>query len=413
METPGLRDREGQREIKVTEATGGHREERGHQGKRVSPVPEVHQGGPDCSDRGAKRGRRRPKARRGSGDTQVCPAGEEMMEKVGHLELRAVGVRRGSSGSPAPEEKWALEVIKGQRESLVREARWGVKVHKEDQDLLDPLENPQGLSGLDGLLGVEGNPGDPGDVGFRGAPATPGSPGKMGKPGSPGIRGHTGAPGLKGPPGSKGKQGPPGPLGPKGIPGLRGEKGESSITGLKGLPGEMGTVGAVGPPGLKGNPGLQGLKGQIGHKGKQGEAGPRGPHGRKGLLGLAGELGKKGPEGVQGGRGPKGLKGKPGPPGKPGAPGLKRRPSQRRGSKPEIKPGHQRPKPAPLIRLKVGIVPRLRLTPALLKARQDGSRPMSRRWSRKRRPQIHSAGLREPKRIRPPPATSWDSYTLT
>ncbi|KAF3834689.1 hypothetical protein F7725_027247 [Dissostichus mawsoni] len=145
-----------------------------------------------------------------------------------------------------------------------------MKVHEEDQVLLERLENPQGLGGLDGLLGVEGNPGDPGDVGFRGAPAKPGSSGKivsskthmddvqtftrkpyLGKPGSPGVRGSTGAPGFKG------------------------------------LPGEMGIFGPVGPSGLKGNPGLQGLKGRVGHKGKQGEAGPRGPHGRKGILGLA------------------------------------------------------------------------------------------------------------------------------
>ncbi|XP_033992058.1 collagen alpha-2(XI) chain-like [Trematomus bernacchii] len=197
----------------------------------------------------------------------------------------------------------------------------------------------------------------------------------MGKPGSPGVRGSSGAPGFKGKSGFKGKQGPPGPMGPKGLPGLRGEKGESSISGLKGLPGEMGIFGPVGPSGLKGNPGLQGLKGRIGHKGKQGEAGPRGPHGRKGILGLAGQLGKKGMKGVEGGRGPKGVRGKPGPPGKPGAPGLKRRPSQRRGSKPELRPGRQRPKTARIKRLEN--VPRFRLTPALLK----GSRLLSRRWS--------------------------------
>ncbi|XP_034005578.1 collagen alpha-2(XI) chain-like [Trematomus bernacchii] len=158
----------------------------------------------------------------------------------------------------------------------------------------------------------------------------------MGKPGSPGVRGSSGAPGFKGKSGFKGKQGPPGPMGPKGLPGLRGEKGESSISGLKGLPGEMGIFGPVGPSGLKGNPGLQGLKGRIGHKGKQGQ------------------LGKKG---------------------KPGAPGLKRRPSQRRGSKPELRPGRQRPKTARIKRLEN--VPRFRLTPALLK----GSSLLSRRWS--------------------------------
>ncbi|XP_074491464.1 uncharacterized protein LOC141767763 [Sebastes fasciatus] len=240
----------------------------------------------------------------------------------------------------------------------------------------------QGLSGLDGLLGVEGNEGDPGDVGFRGAPATPGSPGKMGKPGSPGIRGNTGATGFKGKAGPKGKQGPPGPMGPKGIPGLRGEKGKSAITGLKGLSGNMGILGPIGPPGQKGNPGLQGVKGRRGLKGKLGYTGPRGPRGRKGLLGLAGQLGKKGVKGVQGRRGPKGVKGKRGPPGKPGAPG-KRRPSQRRGSKPEPKPGHGnelRPKTRPSTRSKVKNVPRSRQTTGLLK-RSERQQNRPRRWS--------------------------------
>ncbi|KAM8744542.1 uncharacterized protein AB9X84_016086 [Acanthopagrus schlegelii] len=91
--TLGTLDREGQRELKVTEATKDHREQREHQGdrdtgvhqgteeesvfqgSRVNQVPEAHQASLDGSDQGATLGRQEPKARRGSLDTLALLAG--------------------------------------------------------------------------------------------------------------------------------------------------------------------------------------------------------------------------------------------------------------------------------------------------------------------------------------------------
>ncbi|KAA8589638.1 hypothetical protein FQN60_013003 [Etheostoma spectabile] len=371
-ETLGPLERKGQRELKATEATKGHREQRGHQGNRdtgvhqgieenmecqgsrVSQVPEVHQACLDSSVQGATLGEPGSKAKRGSGDTLVFQAREVLREKLESLDQRAVMVRRASAVFKASKETWwdvlmTLEVKQGQKESRGQEAQWelwgrwgslALQVLKVDLDLLvlpvfselkearglkEKEASPEGKETKEVLekLELKAHRVDQDLLddleNLQGVSGLDGLLGVEGNEGDPGDIGFRGAPGTPGRPGKMGNPGSPGISGNIGAPGFKGKAGPKG----KGLNGPMGPKGIPGLRGEKGESAITGPKGLLGDMGTPGPIGPPGLKGNPGLQGLKGQrghkgkkghLGKKGMKGVQGSGGPKGVKGKRGPP---------------------------------------------------------------------------------------------------